>query len=54
MNNVGIVGEDAAEYYINEIEVSKEEHDAAVAQWNVKNWVSAGRQYTFGDFSPLG
>ncbi|WP_028521236.1 hypothetical protein [Ruminococcus flavefaciens] len=53
MNNVGIVGEDAAEYYINEIEVSKEEHDDAVAQWNVKNWVSAGRQYTFGDFSPL-
>ena len=52
-NNSGNAGEEAAEYTIDNVQVSKEEYDAARDQWDAMNWIIAGQQYYFTDLSPL-
>ena len=52
-NNSGNAGEEAAEYTIDNVQVSKEEYDAARDQWDAMNWIVAGQQYYFTDLSPL-
>ena len=47
--------EDPQLYYydVDNNYVSEEEYNAAANNFNSKNWTEVGRQYTFGDFSPL-
>jgi len=47
--------EDPHSYYydVDNNYVSEEEYNAAANNFNSKNWTEVGRQYTFGDFSPL-
>lgn len=52
-NNSGNAGEEAAEYTIDNVQVSKEEYDSARDQWDAMNWIVAGQQYYFTDLSPL-
>ena len=52
-NNSGNAGEEAAEYTIDNVQVSKEEYDSARDQWDAMNWIIAGQQYYFTDLSPL-
>ena len=52
-NNSGNAGEEAAEYTIDNVQVSKEEYDSARDQLDAMNWIVAGQQYYFTDLSPL-
>ena len=40
-------------YGLNARPISKEEYDNKVAEYNSKNWITAGRQYKLGYFYPL-
>ena len=47
--------EDPQKYYydVDNEYVSEEEYNAAVNNFNSKNWTEVGRRYSFGDYSPL-
>ena len=47
--------EDPQKYYydVDNNYVSEEEYNAAVNNFNSKNWIEVGRRYAFGDYSPL-
>ena len=40
-------------YTFNGKDITEEEYTAGVARYNSKNWITVGRQYRLGDFSPL-
>ena len=40
-------------YTFNGKDITEEEYTAGVARYNSKNWVTVGRHYRIGDFSPL-
>ena len=40
-------------YGLNARPVSEEEFNQKVDEYNSKNWITVGRQYRLGDFSPL-
>lgn len=52
-NNKGSVGYEDAVYTIDHVTVSEEEYNKALNERASKNWISAGRQYNFNDFSAL-
>lgn len=40
-------------YTFNGKDITEEEYTAGAARYNSKNWVTVGRHYRVGDFSPL-
>ena len=44
---------DDSPYGLNARPISEEEFNSWVSKFNSKNWISVGRQYYIGDFSPL-
>ena len=53
INNLGNVPNEEAEYKVNDESVSKDEHNKALELFNSKNWINAGRRYSFEDLSAL-
>ena len=40
-------------YDVDNENVSEEEYNKALSNFNSKNWIEVGRRYSFGDYSPL-
>jgi hypothetical protein len=40
-------------YSLNGLDTNEDEYNAGIAKYNSKNWVTVGRQYSLGTFSPL-
>ena len=53
LEDSGAVGKENATYKVNDDVVSEAEYNSAHNEFNSKNWVAAGNQYTFDDLSAL-
>ena len=52
-NDKGAVGPENATYTVNDQNVSEEVYNSTLNEINSKNWINAGRRYSFSDFSAL-
>ena len=52
-NDKGAVGPENATYTVNDQNVSEEVYNSTLNEINSKNWIDAGRRYSFSDFSAL-